>query len=110
MSHSTLDNAFLNVFTLLGLTQWVNIPTFVHLDNILDLVFTTDGDRISTVTLVDPLPGCDHFPILFKYTFTMPDHSNHLNKYGFYKGNYNLFNSYLSNINLDFEFIDLNID
>ena len=79
VGHSTVVNRFLDIFTLLGLTQWINVPTFVRSDNILDLVFTTDADRISYVTLFDPLPGCDHFPIMFKYTFTLLILNDNLN-------------------------------
>lgn len=66
---SAVDINFPDLFTSLGLSQWVKQPTFLCSDHILDLIFTTEHDRISNLTLLDPLPGCDHFPIIFDYLF-----------------------------------------
>ena len=37
-TNSTPDGRFLDLFTSLGLSQWVKIPTFLRSNNILDLI------------------------------------------------------------------------
>ena len=41
--------------------QWVDVATFLHSDNVLDLVLTSEADRVVSVEVGEPLPGCDHF-------------------------------------------------
>ena len=50
-----LDRTFLFMFEQLGLTQWVQEPTFIHSNNILDLVLTTENDRIGSIKLAPPI-------------------------------------------------------
>ena len=64
---TSLSQLFLDMFVSLGLTQWVTFPTFISSGNILDLVFTSEYDRISYINGTEPLPGCGHVGILFKY-------------------------------------------
>lgn len=59
---SLLEEQFLDLFSSLGLVQWVKQATYLRSNNILDLIFTTENDRISNVNLIDPFSGCDHFP------------------------------------------------
>ena len=55
--------------TSLGLSQWVHEPTFLYSDNILDLVLTTDVDRVMNLHLLHPLPRCGYSPVVFNYLF-----------------------------------------
>ncbi len=64
---SSLDVRFLDLLSSLGLIQWVTQCTYIQSNNILDLVFTSEEVRISYIDLIDPFPGCDHFPVLFDY-------------------------------------------
>ena len=41
--------------------------TFIDSDNILDLVFTTEADRIGIAEIHPPLPRCHHCPVVFEY-------------------------------------------
>ena len=56
---------FLDCFSLLGLSQWVEEGTFVDLDNVLDLVLTTEMDRVD-VSVLAPFPRCHHCPVAFE--------------------------------------------
>ena len=64
-----LESMFLDVFISLGLSQWVTEPTFPSSGNILDLLLTTEPDRVGNVSVVEPLPAGDHSPVLFEYVF-----------------------------------------
>ena len=46
LSYPALQQRFLDCFVTLGLTQWVKLPTFLHSENILDLVLTSEEDRL----------------------------------------------------------------
>ena len=61
-----VDKLFLFAFLTLGLTQWVTEATFPHSGNILDLILTTDDDRIGTVVLT-PTARMYHCPTLCEY-------------------------------------------
>ena len=74
---STTDCPFLDTFISLGLTQWVHESTYPRSGNILDLVLTSEPDRIGMIEVLPPLPGCDHSPTAFEYAFAlnpMPKH------------------------------------
>ena len=64
-----LQRGFLDCFFSLSLTQWVLSPTFLHSDNILDLVLTSEEDRLGDVVVHPALPGCRHSPITYSYFF-----------------------------------------
>ena len=66
---SVTDRLFYEAFLLLGLTQWVFEPTFPRSSNILDLILSTEDDRVASVQILAPLPGCDHCPTLCHYVF-----------------------------------------
>ena len=63
------DRLFYNCFLECGLTQWVKFGTFVPSGNILDLVFTTDDDRIGDVYSAPPFPKCHHCPVICTVIF-----------------------------------------
>ena len=42
----SLDSLYRDCFVELGCTQWVYFGTFVGSDNVLDLVFISDEDRL----------------------------------------------------------------
>ena len=63
------ERLFFNTITTLGLTQWVKEPTFVYSENTLDLVLTTEPDRILDIKLLPPFPRCGHSLIVVKYVF-----------------------------------------
>ena len=65
--YDSSTQCFLDCFITLGLKQWVNFPTFHPSGNILNLVFTSDLDRVGTVTSLCPMPGCSHLPVLLDY-------------------------------------------
>lgn len=64
-----LDASFYNLFTSLGLHQHVRSPTFLPSGNILDLVFTSDPDRVVNIQCHPPFPHCHHTLIQFSYLF-----------------------------------------
>lgn len=110
-----MDASFLDCFNSLGLTQWVHEPTYPRSGNILDLILTSDSDRIGLVKVLSPLPGCDHCPTLFEYAF-VADHSQESDSpHAFphkhwHKGNYGAITSHLASLDWDFEFAYLGAD
>lgn len=73
-SASSADLKFVNTFDTLGLTQWITVPTYPRSSNVLDLLLTTDPDRIGTVSVEAPPPGCDHCSIHCDYIFDADVH------------------------------------
>ena len=67
--YSPLPRMFMDVFITLGLTQWVKLPTFYPSGNILDLVLTSEEDRIGDLELLPPFPNCGHCAVIFYYNF-----------------------------------------
>ena len=65
-----VDTQFLDCFSSLGLLQWVKEPTFLLSDNILDLLLTSEEDRVGGVFVLPPLPCCQHSPVVFEYIFS----------------------------------------
>ena len=63
-----VDREFRDCFIQNGWTQWVEFSTFPS-GNTLDLVFTSEGDRVMDIVACPPLPGCHHVPVLFGYVF-----------------------------------------
>ena len=54
-----MDLKFFDCFTVLGLTQWVNQSTFLTSGNILDIVLSSEGDRIGIIEVMPPF-----FPVV----------------------------------------------
>ena len=106
---SSTDAKFLDAFNTLGLTQWINEATFPRSGNTLDLIFTTETDRISEVEVRPPPPGCDHSSIHCQYTFDneieTPSYSSQRTLW--FKGRYDLINRNLASIDWDIEFRNL---
>ena len=68
-SIQVLDRMFRDCFVGLGLTQRVEFATFQRSDNILDLVLTSDDDRVVDIFADALFPRCDHYPIIFSLTY-----------------------------------------
>ena len=64
-----LDQTYLDLFTALGLTQCICSPTYIQSNNILDLVLTSEADRIGNVEVHPPLPRCLHSPVVCDCVF-----------------------------------------
>ena len=99
-----LEKQFLDVFDLLGLKQWVREPTFPRSSNILDLILTSDTDRVGQISVPPPLPGCDHCPTLLDYVFSysdIPDEPSDGATYrrAWHKGNFRAIRDRLSDMN-----------
>ena len=107
---SSSDSRFLDAFNTLGLTQWIGEATFPRSGNILDLILTTETDRISEVEVKPPPPGCDHASIHCQYTFDIevqtPSYSPLRTLW--FRGRYDLINRSLADIDWDIEFMHLN--
>ena len=84
-----VDRQFRDCFVGLGWTQWVEFGTFHRSDNILDLVFTSDEDRIVDISSDSLMPRCGHFPIIFSLAYQGTDSSEEaMPKLDWHKGNY----------------------
>ena len=105
------DTQFFNTFNSLGLTQWVRTPTYPRSGNILDLILTTEDDRIGSAVILPPLPGCDHCPTLCEYVFDYactPDQPGpQIRKW--HRGRYDRISRELGNIDWDEAFLNCDI-
>ena len=102
-----LESMFLDVFSLSGLTQWVVEPSFPSSGNTLDLLLTSEEDRVGKVLLSPPLPACDHCPVLFDYIFQgdlTELQPQTYQKYAWHKGNYAKLNELNDSVDWNFEF------
>ena len=104
------DSKFLDAFNTLGLTQWIDEATFPRSGNILDLILTSETDRISEVEVRPPPPGCDHASIHCQYTFDREVQTQPFSSLRtlWFKGRYDLINGCLTDIDWDTEFTHLN--
>ncbi len=66
---SGTDALFLDLFNIIGLSQWVMEPTFISSGNILDLVLTSEDDRILDIKTYPPFHHCGHALIKFLYLY-----------------------------------------
>ena len=107
-----VSRMFMEVFAVVGLTQWVKEATFVPSGNILDLIFTTSDDRVAAIDILPPFPRCGHSPVLFHYN--LRNDSNlfdvRIFKRAWWKGRYNVINRLIGNVDWDFEFSELSVD
>ena len=106
------DCQFLDTFSSLGLTQWVCEPTFPRSGNILDLILTSEPDRIGTTEVLPPLPGCDHCSTDFRYIFSgdqslAPSQPTMTPSLSWHRGNYRAIANHLSAIDWDLELYHL---
>ena len=104
------DKLFLDCFTSLGLTQWINEPTNIRASNTLDLFLTTETDRVVSSNVFPPFPNCDHCVILCGYIFQFKALiSDNSTASPFWpKANFKQINQFLSTIDWDLEFQDMN--
>ena len=103
---SPIDRQGYEVFITLGLTQWVSEPTFPRSSNILDLVLSTEADRMGSIQVLPPLPGCDHCPVVCNYVFDLhflPPQSVPDQCRKWHKGKYKLVLRALENVDWQFE-------
>ena len=112
MSYPPLQQFFLDCFTSLGLNQWVTSPTFVQSGNILDLILTSEEDRVGDVEVLESFPQCGHCPVILQYFFqtSIEILSPCQVKYSWHRGNYARLNSHLTDIDWEYELLDLSVD
>lgn len=112
---SRTDYMFADLFDSSGLTQWVSQPTYPRSGNTLDLVLTTETDRIGSLNVSAPLPGCDHCPTTIDYVFQnlssdrMHEHDLPQQK-AWNRGRYSLMRQALETIDWDVELAYMNVD
>ena len=108
---SPTDLLFYNCFTSLGLTEWVLEPTFLRSGNILDLILTSEPDRIIGTEVLPPFPNCGHSPVKCNYILSTSSSNDTGQAHRLWsKGNYTEINLSLSTLDWDLEFMYLNID
>ena len=109
-SYPPLETKFMDVFESKGLVQWVSEPTFPRSGNTLDLVLTSEWDRIGSVIVQPPLPACDHVPVVFDYIFSGESSVAKAvqEKFSWHKGNYRRLKEDLGLVDWNFELRYLN--
>ena len=111
---SRSDLPFMELFNTLGLSQYVHEPTFISSGNILDLVLSSETDRVMNVQVCPPFPHCGHGLVFFQYLFQNSADSPIDRSSGqcrnWSKGNYNAIRDVLNNIDFDYEFAFKNVD
>ena len=109
-TYPPLERSFLDVFDSLGLHQWVHDPTFPSSGNILDLVLTSEEDRIGQIQTLPPLPGSDHCPVVVEYIFSahIPLLAQGPGRHAWNRGKYSRIRPILSGIDWCAEFEGLN--
>ena len=103
---SSHDRLFLEMFLLLGFKQWVKEPTFLSSGNILDLLFTSEDDLVGEVSVMPPLPGCHHSPVvasLYPPEFVLESVPVERN-FMWHKADYGRVSNYFLTIDWDSEF------
>ena len=112
LDYPALQQDFLECFLSLGLTQSVKSPTFIRSDNILDLVLTSEGDRLGEVSVLPPLPGCGHCPLIFNYYFLEAESLDVglAPRRAWHRGDYELIEESLVGVDWGFELSDLSLD
>ncbi len=109
---SASDSMFLDLFHILGLHQCVLEPTFISFGNILDLILTTDPDRIQQVSTFPPFPHCGHVLVKASYLFQDSLLSDKVNKTSldWARGNFGAIRNALRLFDWEYELLHLNID
>ena len=109
-SFPPLESKFINVFGSAGLLQWVTEPTYPRSGNTLDLILTSENDRIGKVAIEPPMPACDHCPVIFDYIFSgiSSEPGSRQDKFSWHRGNYSKLIEEFSDIDWDYEFKYLN--
>ena len=114
---SPTDRDFLDACNALGLSQWVQESTYPRSGNILDLILTSETDRIGLSSVLPPLPSCDHCPTEFQYVFADRQSSSSSQPYisqhpkrSWHKGKYRAISEHPASIDWDLELYCLNAD
>jgi hypothetical protein len=111
LEYGGLSGVFVDVFSSLGLVQWVTSSTFPRSGNILDLVFTSEEDRVGDVVIVPPFPSCGHCGVLLDYNFqSFPEDVDAVSRRSWFKGKYNRIDGVLSGVDWGYELADLSVD
>lgn len=99
------DEMFLDMFTTLGLTQWVSEATFLRSGNMLDLILTSEQDRVGRAEVHPPPPGSDHCSLYCEYVFDeeVQSSSNGHCRVMWHLGHYDTISVVLNSIDWDFE-------
>ena len=107
-----LDLSFYDVFCTLGLHQWVFESTFIDSGNVLDLVFTSESDRLGELMILPPLPRCHHSPVVFEYFLESEIAPSSCNTcyYLWFKADYDLISDSLNDIDWISEFTDRTVN
>ena len=101
-----MEEMFVEILSSLGLTQWVKEPTCLWSGNALDLILTSEIDRVCQVQVLDPLPGGDQFPNMFECIFSGQSHFSNISQEphrAWHRGNYELRSKRLLEIDWDLE-------
>ena len=110
---SPVDRLFRECFVELGWSQWVQFGTFIPSGNTLDLIFTTETDRVFEVFSSEPLPGCHHTPVycslIFQWDPPTDNGSNERNR-DWARGNYEFMSSELAEYDWYYLFHDASVD
>ena len=100
-----VDRGFRDCFAGCGLIQWVKCGTFFPSGNTLDLVLTSEEDRVYDVECAPPLPGCYHCPVLFRIIFQYCETSEEVCEARCWsRGNYGAMSDELFEIDWDYLF------
>ena len=78
----------------------------------LDLILTSENDRVGDVEVLPNFPNCGHCPLILHYYFEncVKASSTRQVKFSWHRGKYNKINSSLLDVDWDFEFRNMSID
>ena len=107
---SAMERQFIDTFNFLGLTQWITQATFPRSGNTLDLLLSTEPDRVGDISVEPPLPGSDHCLIVYDYVFEVQnvDDVTVSDRMLWHKGNYPRLCRALSLVDWEYELAYLN--
>ena len=107
-----LDRQFFEVFSLVGLSQWVFEATFLQSGNILDLVLTSGDDSVYDLSTLPPMPGCQHVPVVFDFLAVESACRDRevKSRYKWYGGDFSAMNDELAVVDWDSMFYDLSVE
>lgn len=105
LHYPPLTQMFMDTFNILGLTQWVKDSTFYPSGNIIDLVFTTEYDRMGDLQLFPPFPNCGHCGVIFDYNFELQAEpvTMEMKKKAWFKGKYKMIDYHLQSLDWKYE-------
>ena len=108
--YDCVSQLFVDVFLQLGAVQWVSEPTF-RSGSFLDLILTTEVDRVGQVAVHPPFPHCGHSPVVLDYTFSTntSNINSNFKKRAWWHGKYKIIDRHLSMIDWQFEFQHLSL-